>query len=300
MEEQKRVFLIGGTGFIGTFITNFFLERGWRVFLLVRNSSKLKKLNPGVEIIFGDPLKEGEWQNLVPHMDLVINLVGETIFKRWTPEYKKRIWDSRILSTERVVSALRAGQVLFNASAVGYYGDRGEEILTENSPKGSLFVSELCDQWEKKALEGERRGARILIGRFGIVLGKGGGILSVILPIFKLGLGGKLGNGKQWFPWVHILDLARAIEFLYEKNGERGIFNITSPAPIRNEDMTKVIGKILRRPTFFTVPTLALKTLYGELTEVIMASARVIPERLLKLGFEYKYTSFEDAFRASL
>ncbi|MCS7149867.1 MAG: TIGR01777 family oxidoreductase [Caldimicrobium sp.] len=299
MENQRSLLLIGGTGFIGSFLSSFFLKRGWKVFVLVRNSHRLKSLIPGTEALFGDPLKDGEWQKVVPERDLVINLVGETIFKRWTPEYKRRIWDSRVISTEKVVSALRPGQVLFNASAVGYYGDAGEEILTEESPRGNLFVSELCEVWEKKALEGESKGARVLVGRFGIVMGKGGGMLSVILPIFKLGLGGKLGSGRQWFPWIHILDLARAIEFLYYTE-ERGIFNITSPEPVRNEDMTKVMGKILKRPTFFPVPKIGLKILYGELAEVIMASARVIPQRLLRLGFKFEYESFEKAFKASI
>lgn len=299
MEKQRSLLLIGGTGFIGSFLSSFFIKRGWRVFVLVRNAHRLKSLIPGTEALFGDPLKDGEWQKVVSERDLVINLVGETIFKRWTPEYKRRIWDSRVISTEKVVSALRPGQVLFNASAVGYYGDGGEEILTEESPRGKLFVSELCEVWEKKALEGESKGARVLVGRFGIVIGKGGGMLSVILPIFKLGLGGKLGSGRQWFPWIHILDLARAIEFLYHTE-ERGIFNITSPEPIRNEDMTKVMGKILKRPTFLPVPRIGLKILYGELADVIMASARVIPQRLLRLGFKFEYESFEKAFKASI
>lgn len=294
-----KVFLMGGTGFIGSILTNFFLDSGWKVILLVRNSSRLREIPPGVEVVFGDATKEGEWQEKAPHADLVVNLVGETIFKRWTNEYKKKIWDSRIISTENVVASLRAGQVLFNASAVGYYGDGGEAELTEESPKGKLYVSELCKVWEEKALEGEKKGARVIVGRFGIVLGKGGGMLKTILPFFKLGLGGPLGSGKQWFPWIHIEDLARAVEFLFERE-ERGIFNITAPEPIRNRDMTKIIGKVLRRPTLFPIPKFALRILYGELAEVIMASARVVPQRLLSLGFDFRYPRFEEAFKASL
>lgn len=294
-----KVFLMGGTGFIGSILTNFFLDSGWKVILLVRNSSRLREILPGVEVVFGDAMKEGEWQEKVSQADLVVNLVGETIFKRWTNEYKKRIWDSRIISTENVVASLRAGQVLFNASAVGYYGDGGEAELTEESPKGKLYVSELCKVWEEKALEGEKKGARVIVGRFGIVLGKGGGMLKTILPFFKLGLGGPLGSGKQWFPWIHIEDLARAVEFLFQRE-DRGIFNITAPEPIRNRDMTKIIGKVLRRPTFFPIPKFALRILYGELAEVIMASARVVPQRLLSLGFEFRYPRFEEAFKASL
>ncbi|MEZ0344002.1 MAG: TIGR01777 family oxidoreductase [Caldimicrobium sp.] len=294
-----KVFILGGTGFIGGYLTEFYLNKGARVFLLVRNPQKVKTLKPGVEVVFGDALTGGDWQKLIPEMDYVINLVGETIFKRWTPEYKKRIWDSRILSTRRVIEALTERNVLFNASAVGYYGDGGEAELSEEGPMGKMWVSELCKAWEEEALKGEEVGARVVIGRFGIVLGKGGGMLSVILPIFKLGLGGRLGSGKQWFPWIHVEDLVRAIDFLYEKEA-RGVFNITSPYPVRNIEMTKIMGKVLRRPTPFPVPKFALKLLYGELAEVIMASARVIPKKLLEMGFTFKYPNFEEAFRSSL
>lgn len=294
-----KLLLLGGTGFVGTYLTNYFIEKGWSITLLVRNQARYKNLRPGVEIIVGDALKSGSWQEFVSSSHLVINLVGETIFKRWTEEYKKRILDSRILSTERVVEALSDNSVLFNASAVGYYGDGGELELTEDSPKGKLYVSELCDLWEKTALKGEEKGARVIIGRFGIVLGKGGGMLSVILPFFKAGLGGRLGSGKQWFPWIHIEDLARAIEFLYYKE-VKGVFNITSPQPIRNLEMTKILGKILRRPTFLPTPKFALKLLYGELADVIMASAKVFPKKLIDLGFTFKYPSFEEALKASL
>jgi len=294
-----KVFLLGGTGFIGGYLTEYFLNQGARVYLLARNPQKLKGLRPGVEVVFGEATKGGDWQKLIPEMDLVVNLVGETIFKRWTEEYKKRLWDSRILSTRKVVESLRTGQTLFNASAVGYYGDGGEAELTEESPPGNLYVSELCKAWEEEALKGEEKGARVIIGRFGIVLGKGGGMLSVILPFFKAGLGGRLGSGRQWFPWIHVEDLARAVSFLYER-GASGVFNFTSPQPIRNLEMTKIIGRVLKRPTLFPVPKFALKLLYGELAEVILASARVIPKRLLELGFSFKYPSFEEAFKACL
>lgn len=294
-----KVCILGGTGFIGGYLAEYYLNKGAKVFLLVRNPTKVRILKPGVEVVLGDAQRKGDWQKVIPEMDYVINLVGETIFKRWTPDYKKRIWDSRILSTRRVVEALTEKNVFFNASAVGYYGDGGEVELTEESPMGKMWVSDLCKTWEDEALKGEEIGARVIVGRFGIVLGKGGGMLSVILPFFRLGLGGRLGSGKQWFPWIHVEDLVRAIDFLFEK-GARGVFNITAPNPIRNLEMTKIIGKILRRPTIFPVPKFALKLLYGELAEVILASARVIPKKLLEMDFIFKYPSFEEAFRPSL
>ncbi len=276
-----KVFILGGTGFIGRYLTEYYLSKGARVFLLVRNPEKVKTITPSAEIVFGDALRGGEWQKIVPESDFIINLVGETIFKRWTPEYKKLIWDSRILSTRRVVEALTERNVLFNASAVGFYGDGGETELTEESPMGKMYVSELCKAWEEEALKGEELWGKNYYWAFWNCSWKGWGNAFCNFALFKLGLGGRLGSGKQWFPWIHVEDLARAIEFLYEK-GEKGIFNLTSPEPIRNIDMTRIIGKVLRRPTPFPVPKFALKLLYGELAEVIMASARVIPKSFLK------------------
>lgn len=296
---MKTLFVLGGTGFIGVHLINFYLQKGWKISLLTRNPSRLRDFGPQVEAVVGDAMKEGAWIEAMVKADLVINLVGESIFKRWNEEYKKRLWDSRIIPTQIVSSHLREGQVLFNASAVGYYGDGGERELDEDSPQGNLYVSDLCKAWEERALEGEKRGARVIVGRLGIVLGRGGGMLSVILPIFKSGLGGRLGSGRQWFPWIHVDDIARAIDFLCEK-GERGIFNFTAPNPIRNKEMTEIIGRIIKRPTLFPVPRFALKILYGELADVIMASAKVLPRRLLRLGFKFKFERFEEALRASI
>lgn len=294
-----KVFILGGTGFIGKYLVDFFYQKGIEVFLLVRNIQKIKEVKPGIQIIQGDALTKGRWQEKISEMDLIVNLVGETIFKRWTPEYKKKIWNSRILSTQRVVEALTSRNTLFNASAIGYYGDSGETILTEDSPPGDLYISHLCRTWEETALKGEEKGARVIIGRFGVVIGKNGGFLSTILPLFKLGLGGRLGSGEQFISWIHIEDLAHAVEFLYQKDVE-GIFNITSPQPIRNIEMTKIIANVHRRPAILPVPRTLLKFFYGELTEVILSSARVIPRRLINLNFTFKYPNFREALLASL
>lgn len=294
-----KVFILGGTGFIGKYLVDFFYQKRVEVFLLVRNIQKIKEVRPGIQIIQGDALTKGRWQEKISEMDLIVNLVGETIFKRWTPEYKKKIWNSRILSTQRVVEALTSRNTLFNASAIGYYGDSGETILTEDSPPGDLYISHLCRTWEETALKGEEKGARVIIGRFGVVIGKNGGFLSTILPLFKLGLGGRLGSGKQFISWIHIEDLTHAVEFLYQKDVE-GIFNITSPQPIRNIEMTKIIANVHRRPAILPVPRTLLKLFYGELTEVILSSARVIPRRLINLNFTFKYPNFKEALLASL
>ncbi|MCS7279937.1 MAG: TIGR01777 family oxidoreductase [Thermodesulfobacteriaceae bacterium] len=294
-----KIFLLGGTGFIGSHLVKDFLREKFEVFVLSRNPQKIGNLLPSVQIVFGDPTKEGEWQEVLNKCDFVVNLVGETIFHRWSEDYKKKIWDSRILSTRRVVEALKEGAVLFNASAVGYYGNRGEEELIEESPPGDMFVSKLCIAWEEEAFKAKEKGVRVVIGRFGIVIGPGGGMLKVVLPVFKLGLGGKLGSGKQWFSWIHIEDLSRAILFIFQKQ-EKGVFNITSPQPIRNHEFTKILAQALKRPAFLPVPIWVLKIFYGELAEVITASSKVIPQRLTKLGFQFRYPNFSEALKACL
>ena len=295
-----KIFILGGTGFIGQHLCKGFLKKGHEVTLLIRSNKSLLRVPPGATAVLGDPLKGGDWQNIAREADIIINLVGETIFHRWTEEYKKRLWDSRIESTRRAVECLTVGKILFNASAVGYYGDRGEEELDEGSSPGEGFVVKLCLAWEEEALRGLSKGAQVFITRFGIVLGKGGGMLKTVLPIFKLGLGGRLGSGKQWFPWVHVEDILQAMLFLLEKNAEPGVYNFVSPNSIRNVDFTKILAKVLKRPAIFPVPRFALKLVYGELADVIMASAKVIPRKLLNLGYQFKYPDFETALVNSL
>lgn len=295
-----KIFILGGTGFIGQHLCRGFLKVGHEVTLLVRSNKSLLKVPPGATAVLGDPLKGGDWQDKAREAGIIINLVGETIFHLWTEEYKKRLWDSRIESTRRAVECLTPGKLLFNASAVGYYGDRGEEELDEGSPPGEGFVVKLCHAWEEEALKGLSKGAKVFITRFGIVLGKGGGMLKTVLPIFKLGLGGRLGSGKQWFPWIHVEDILQAMLFLLEKNAEPGVYNFVSPKPIRNVDFTKILAKVLKRPAIFPVPKFALKLLCGELADVIMASAKVIPRKLLNLGYQFKYPDFKTALVNSL
>jgi len=295
-----KIFILGGTGFIGQHLAKGFLRAGYEVILLVRSNRSLLKVPSGATAILGDPLRGGDWQDVAKDADIIINLVGETIFHRWTEEYKKLLWESRIEPTRRAVECLSRGKILFNASAVGYYGDRGEEELDESSTPGAGFSAKLCIAWEEEALKGLEKGAKVYITRFGIVLGKGGGMLNTVLPVFKLGLGGKLGSGKQWFPWVHVEDILQGALFLIDKKADQGIYNFVSPNPVRNLEFTKILAKVLKRPAIFPVPKFALKLVYGELADVIMASAKVIPRKLLNLGYQFKYPEFEKALIASL
>ena len=293
---MKKVFIAGGTGFIGSSIIPALLKEGYEVQVLVRNKEKAKKLPSSCKVIWGNPTKSGEWQKYLEETDIAINLAGQNIFSRWTKAYKKLILESRIKSTENIVSSLKKSALLINASAVGYYGDKGDTLVTEDSLPGDDFLAKTCIEWEKRALKAKEKGAKIIIARVGVVLGTTGGMLPKILPIFKLGLGGTLGKGNQWFPWIHIKDLVSAILFLIKKEKE-GIYNFVSPNPVTNKEFTKTLGKVLKRPTLLPVPVFMMKLIFGELANIIICSIRAYPKNLLELGFKFKFETIEDALK---
>jgi len=233
-----------------------------------------------------------------------VNLIGENISQRWTEKVKERLRNSRINSTRKIVKAFSTvdskGKVFISASAVGIYGNRGDELLNENSIPGGDFLANLCVDWEKEAKKAQEFGVRVVILRIGIVLGKGGGFLARLEPLFKLGLGGKISDGKAWMSWIHIEDLARAIEFAIENENISGVYNAVAPEPVTNEVFTKTFARVLKRPAFLPVPKFGLKILFGsELTEVALtASQRVKPERLMESGFRFEYEDVESALRS--
>ena len=293
---MKKVFIAGGTGFIGSSIIPALLKEGYEVQVLVRNKEKAKKLPSSCKVILGNPAKSGEWQKYLKETDIAINLAGQNIFARWTKAYKKLILESRIKSTENIVSSLKKSALLINASAVGYYGDKGNTLVTEDSPPGNDFLAKTCIEWEKRALKAKEKDAKVIIARVGVVLGRTGGMLPKILPIFKLGLGGTLGKGNQWFPWIHIKDLVSAILFLIKKEKE-GIYNFVSPNPVTNKEFTKTLGKVLKKPTLLPVPVFMMKLIFGELANIIICSIRAYPKNLLELGFKFKFETIEDALK---
>ena len=293
---MKKVFIAGGTGFIGSSIIPALLKEGYEVQVLVRNKEKAKKLPSSCKVIWGNPTKSGEWQKYLEETDIAINLAGQNIFSRWTKAYKKLILESRIKSTENIVSSLKKSALLINASAVGYYGDKGNTLVTEDSLPGDDFLAKTCIEWEKRALKAKEKDAKVIIARVGVVLGRTGGMLPKILPIFKLGLGGTLGKGNQWFPWIHIKDLVSAILFLIKKEKE-GIYNFVSPNPVTNKEFTKTLGKVLKRPTLLPVPVFMMKLIFGELANIITCSIRAYPKNLLELGFKFKFETIEDALK---
>jgi len=298
-----KLFIAGGTGFIGPHVIERFLEDGWDVKALVRNERKIETLPAGVEIILGDPTQPGPWQAKASECQVAVNLTGANIFARWTPEYKKEILRTRLESTKRVVEALASGngRILLNASAVGYYGaHRGEEEVSEESPAGSDFLAEVCRAWEAEALTGEKFGLRVCLMRFGVVLGRGGGALSKMLPAFKFGLGGPIGSGKQWFPWIHVKDVAEAALFLVKRDDLRGPFNFVSPGIVRQKEFAKLLGKALGRPAFLPVPAFVLHLLFGEMARVVTGGVKARPRRLLEAGYRFLFPEALEALREIL
>ncbi|MBI4057143.1 MAG: TIGR01777 family protein [Elusimicrobia bacterium] len=270
-----RVLVAGGTGFIGKHLCRVLLSDGHQVAILSRTEK------PSIENIsrfsWNVPL-----ESILKNMDAVVNLTGESLAqKRWSPKNKSLFRESRIQSTKKIVSAMAAmpqpPSVLVNASAVGYYGDRGEQILTEASPSGTGFLADLCKEWEAEALQAKSSKVRVVRLRTGLVLGKEGGALPRMIHPFKFFVGGPLGSGKQYVPWIHIEDVAGLIRFSLESEKVEGPLNVTAPQPIPNQEFCEALASVLRRPCLFRVPAGVLKSVLGELADLILGSQRAIP-----------------------
>jgi len=233
-----------------------------------------------------------------PECDALVNLAGEPIAQRWTAAAKKRIYDSRVEGTRRLVQALRQQsrrpRVLVCASAVGYYGARGDQTLTEASPPGGDFLAQVCVDWEEAAQSAESLGIRVVRLRFGMVLGHGGA-LAKMLPAFRFGVGGRLGSGRQWMPWIHIDDVVNLILFALDYAAVRGAVNATAPHPVNNEEFTRRLAGVLHRPAVFPVPAFVLRLLFGEMSEVLLASQRVLPAAAKSAGFSFQFPDLRAA-----
>jgi hypothetical protein len=280
----------------------FLLENGYRVTGVDRAPAKQPITGDGFRFIEADTTQTGDWQDAVNEADAVINLAGVSIFRRWTEKTKKLIYDSRILTTRNVVAAIPEDRetVLCSTSAVGFYGARGDEAIDESAAAGDDFLARISIDWEGEAIKAEKKATRVVLARFGIILGKAGGALGTMLPAFRLGLGGPLGSGNQWFPWVHIADLIRAHRFVLEQPDISGPVNFTAPNPVRNRDLAKSLGKALNRPAFFKVPGFVLRLAAGEFGEVLLNGQRVYPAMLLDKGFEFTYPTIEQALQETL
>jgi uncharacterized protein (TIGR01777 family) len=294
-----KVFISGGNGFVGGRLSGFLLKEGHQVTVLGTSPDNKRISHPNYRYVSADATREGSWQIELQDVDVVVNLAGKTIFKRWTKRYKKLLYDSRILTTRNLVAALPANKniTLCSASAVGYYGDTGDDILTEDTAVGQGFLAQLGRDWEKEAFRATEKGARVATMRFGIVLGKDGGAMAKMIPAYQLFLGGPLGDGKQWFSWIHIDDLTAAVFFIIDTPQLKGPFNFCSPNPIRNRQLAKTMGKILRRPASMPAPGFMIRLVLGEFGSVLLESQRVKPDKLLKSGFKFRYPDLEGAIR---
>ena len=293
-----KVFMTGGTGFVGTYLSRQLAQAGHTITILTRRERSPSPDQPAISFLTGDPVQEGPWMTAVPEHDWIINLAGTSIFGRWTEALKKEMMESRVFSTRNLVTALAEGdlhQLFCSASAVGYYGPRGEEELTEASPPDSGFLGELARNWEAEALKAQGLGLRVVITRFGIILGKDGGALGQMLPMFRKFLGGPIGSGLQWFSWMHQQDQARAYLFIQEHPEISGPVNFTAPNPVRNGDLTKALGQVLNRPTFITAPEFMVRLVLGEFADTLLTGQKVFPQRLLDAGFQFNFPTIAAA-----
>jgi uncharacterized protein (TIGR01777 family) len=295
-----KIFLTGGTGFVGKGLTKELVQSGHEVTLLTRSLRRFGSKPPAVSLIEGDPTQKGEWQDSVGGHDIIINLAGASIFARWTKERKQNLRESRILTTRNIVDALAGGttKTFFSTSAIGYYGFHEDEELTEASLPGDDFLAQLALDWEKEALRAQGLGIRVVLTRFGIVLGEDGGALGQMVPMFKKYIGGPLGSGKQWFSWIHLEDLVQAFLFLVNHPEISGAVNLTAPNPVRNKDLAAALGKILNRPAFMPAPEFILRLVLGEFGSILLKGQKVLPQRLLQSGFRFCYPTIDKALKS--
>jgi uncharacterized protein (TIGR01777 family) len=291
------ILVTGATGFIGRRVCELLSQSGHTVIALSRDPTGAKRRVPALaKALSWDALEEA-----LKSCEAVVNLAGESIAGRWTTSKKQAIRDSRVGGTRNLVAGLAKldsrPKVLISASAIGYYGDREEETLTEDSPPGADFLAQVCKDWESEALTAQSLGVRVVCARLGLVLGPGGGSLQAMLPLFKLGLGGPLGSGKQFWSWVHRDDVAGAIAFALERDDLRGPINVTAPQPVRQREFAQVLGRVLRRPAVLPAPAFALKLVLGEFANSLLSSQRVLPQRLQQSGYEFRFAELEPALR---
>ncbi len=291
-----NILISGSTGFLGTALVSFLTERGHEVRRLLRNSKNKNSFD-----LIWDPEKGLENPKSLEGIEVVIHLSGENVGERWSDQKKRLIRESRVHSTQTLAQHLakmkNPPQTFLCASAIGFYGDRKEEELTEESPAGSGFLAEVCQEWEAASAPVVSKGSRVAHLRFGVILDKSGGALEKMLTPFKLGVGGVLGNGNQFMSWIALEDVLRAIEYVIQIPVLAGPINFTSPHPVTNREFTHALGHALHRPAVLSVPAFALRLAFGEMAdEALLASARVLPKKLLDAEFQFEYPYLEKAF----
>jgi uncharacterized protein (TIGR01777 family) len=295
-----RALVTGATGFVGRRL----LDKLTSPVILTRDPVRASEqlARDDVTCHGWNPSEDTPPAEAFDGVDVVFHLAGESVAKgRWTTAKKKRILDSRVLGTRQLVDRLATldtpPAVLVSASAVGFYASRGDEVLTEQSSAGDDFLADVCQKWESEAARATDAGIRVVSPRISIVLGTGGGALAQMLLPFRLGLGGRLARGHQWMPWIHIDDLVESLLFMASNPDLSGPVNAAAPQAVTNRQFTKTLGRVLKRPTIFPVPRFMLRLLIGQFSEILVASSRVAPDRLLESNFNFNYSELEPALR---
>jgi uncharacterized protein (TIGR01777 family) len=294
-----RVLMTGASGLIGRHLCQSLLDDGHTVIGLSRSPENARGV-PVTEMRRWDAMSGPPDDKALAGVDAVIHLAGEPIAAhRWSDEQKRRIRDSRVLSTRHLVNALQAMNskpaVFISSSAVGFYGDRDDESLDEQSPPGQGFMPEVCIEWEREAAHAERAGIRVVLVRTGVVLSREGGALEKMMLPFKLGLGGKLGSGRQWLPWIHIADIVGIFCFALASAAIKGPINGTAPAPVTNAEFTREFAAALNRPAFVPVPEFGLRAAMGEMAAVLLSSQRVLPKAIIAAGYRFRFETLAAA-----
>jgi hypothetical protein len=299
-----RVLISGVTGFIGTPLAEVLDASGHEVWGLSRDPDAARKKVPQLADAFAwNPVAQQPAAAALAGVNAVVHLAGESVAGRWTERKQQRIQDSRIIGTRNLVKAFETPSrpaVLVSSSAIGYYGERGDTELTEEHRPGNDFLANVCQKWEHEAERAENLGVRVVRVRTGIVLAPGGGALQAMLPPFKMGVGGPMGSGRQWWSWIHRHDLVAIMQRAVQDESMQGVYNGTAPTPMRQKEFGKVLGKVLRRPAFMPTPAFALKLLLGGFSTELLSSKRVLPERLEQAGFQFRHPDLEGALRAAL
>lgn len=284
-----RIFITGGTGLIGRALVHYWLAQGHQISLLTRSPQRSATLFP--------PSNQLQFLAQLPtslEVDAIVNLAGEPIFeRRWSTKQKQQLWQSRIEITEKLTALIRQSATppscFISGSASGYYGDCGAQLIDEQQPAAQHFSAQLCQAWEQAAQAAQSEQTRVCVLRTGLVLAPQGGLLAKLLPIYGCGLGGKLGNGQQFMPWIALTDMVRAIDFLLQNPASQGAFNLSAPQPVRNADFNQLLAKQLQRPAFASLPSFALKLLFGERAQLLLDSQNMYPQKLLAQGFQFEY-----------
>ena len=299
-----KIAISGATGFVGSRLVERLHTEGHRILVLTRNPTFAQKVFPSpafpnLEIIAYTPSVSGTWQDSIAGCDSVVNLAGEPIAEgRWTPERKQEILNTRKLGTQKIVEAIAKANphptVLVNTSAIGYYGTSETASFDEDSASGNDFLSQVCREWEAAATKVKDTNVRLVILRFGIVLGNGGALGKMITP-FKLFAGGPIGSGQQWFSWIHLDDIVSLIIQALTKPTMEGVYNATAPQPVRMNDLSTTMGNVMNRPSWLPVPGFAIEAILGDGAKVVLEGQKVLPKRTLESGFEYQYPNLQSA-----